>query len=77
LANDTEYGLAAYIFTNDLTTAIHAAEKLESGGVGVNVNNVAELQAPFGGWKHSGFGRELGHYGLEEYLEIKHIRFGL
>jgi succinate-semialdehyde dehydrogenase / glutarate-semialdehyde dehydrogenase len=77
LANDTEYGLAAYIFTNDLTTAIHAAEKLESGGVGVNVNNVAELQAPFGGWKQSGFGRELGHYGLEEYLEIKHIRFGL
>jgi acyl-CoA reductase-like NAD-dependent aldehyde dehydrogenase len=77
LANDTQYGLAAYIFTNDLTTAIHVAEKLESGGVGVNVNNVAELQAPFGGWKQSGFGRELGHYGLEEYFEIKHIRIGL
>ncbi len=76
LANDTEYGLASYIFTNDLTTAIQAAEKLEAGGIGINVNNVAELQAPFGGWKQSGFGRELGHYGLEEYLEIKHIRFG-
>jgi acyl-CoA reductase-like NAD-dependent aldehyde dehydrogenase len=77
LANDTEYGLAAYIFTNDLTTAIKAAEKLEAGGVGVNVNNVAEIQAPFGGWKQSGLGRELGHCGLEEYLEIKHIRLGL
>jgi succinate-semialdehyde dehydrogenase/glutarate-semialdehyde dehydrogenase len=77
LANDTEYGLAAYIFTNDLTTSIRAAEKLEAGGVGLNVNNVAEIQAPFGGWKQSGLGRELGHYGLDEYLEIKHIRLGL
>jgi len=77
LANDTEYGLAAYIFTNDLTTAIRAAEKLEAGGIGVNVNNVAEIQAPFGGWKQSGLGRELGHYGLEEYFELKHIRLGL
>lgn len=77
LANDTEYGLAAYIFTNDLTTSLQAAEKLEAGGVGVNVNNVADIQAPFGGWKQSGLGRELGHYGLDEYLEIKHIRLGL
>lgn len=77
LANDSEYGLAAYIFTNDLTTAIRAAERLEAGGVGINVNNVAEIQAPFGGWKQSGLGRELGHYGLDEYLEIKHIRLGL
>jgi len=77
LANDTEYGLAAYVFTNDLTTAIKAAERLEAGGIGVNVNNVAEIQAPFGGWKQSGLGRELGHYGLDEYLEIKHIRLGL
>jgi succinate-semialdehyde dehydrogenase len=77
LANDTEYGLAAYVFTDDLTTAIKAAESLEAGGVGVNVNNVAEIQAPFGGWKQSGLGRELGHYGLDEYLEIKHIRLGL
>ncbi len=77
LANDTEYGLAAYIFTNSLKSAIYAAERLESGGVGVNVNNVMDLQAPFGGWKQSGFGRELGHFGLESYLEIKHIRIGL
>jgi succinate-semialdehyde dehydrogenase len=77
LANDTEYGLAAYIYTNDLKTALRAAEGLEAGGVGVNVNNVVDLQAPFGGWKESGLGRELGHYGLKAYLETKHIRLGL
>ena len=77
LANDTRYGLAAYIFTNDLTTAIYAAEQLEAGGIGVNVNSVIETQAPFGAWKLSGFGHERAHYGLEEYLAIKHIRFGL
>ncbi|MDD4651926.1 MAG: NAD-dependent succinate-semialdehyde dehydrogenase [Methanothrix sp.] len=77
LANDTEYGLAAYVFTNDLKTALRAAEALEAGGVGVNVNNVIDLQAPFGGWKESGLGRELGRWGLEAYLETKHIRLGL
>lgn len=77
LANDTEYGLAAYIFTNDLKTALRAAEGLEAGGIGVNVNNVVDLQAPFGGWKESGLGRELGHYGLDAYLETKHIRLGM
>jgi succinate-semialdehyde dehydrogenase/glutarate-semialdehyde dehydrogenase len=74
LANDSEYGLAAYIFTNDLKTAFQAAEGLEAGGIGINVNNVVDLQAPFGGWKESGLGRELGHYGLDAYLETKHIR---
>lgn len=77
LANDTEYGLAAYIFTNDLKTAFRAAEGLEAGGIGINVNNVVDLQAPFGGWKESGLGRELGHYGLDAYLETKHIRLGM
>jgi succinate-semialdehyde dehydrogenase / glutarate-semialdehyde dehydrogenase len=76
LANDSDYGLAAYIFTDDLNTSIYAAEKLEAGGIGVNINNVADLQAPFGGWKQSGFGRERGHYGLDAFMEIKHIRFG-
>jgi succinate-semialdehyde dehydrogenase/glutarate-semialdehyde dehydrogenase len=69
--------LAAYIYTNNLSTAIYATEKLEAGGIGVNINNVVDLQAPFGGWKQSGFGRELGSYGIESYLEVKHIRFGL
>jgi acyl-CoA reductase-like NAD-dependent aldehyde dehydrogenase len=77
LANDTEYGLAAYVFTNDLKTALRAAEGLEAGGIGVNVNNVVDLQSPFGGWKESGLGRELGRYGLDAYLETKHIRLGL
>jgi succinate-semialdehyde dehydrogenase/glutarate-semialdehyde dehydrogenase len=77
LANDSNYGLAAYVYTNNLNTAVYAAEKLEAGGIGVNINNVMDLQAPFGGWKQSGFGRELGSYGIESYLEVKHIRFGL
>jgi len=77
LANDSPYGLAAYLFTSDLKTAIRAAEGLEAGGIGVNVNNVVDLQAPFGGWKESGLGRELGRWGLEAYMETKHIRLGM
>jgi len=77
LANDSPYGLAAYLFTNDLKIAIRAAEGLEAGGIGVNVNNVVDLQAPFGGWKESGLGRELGRWGLEAYMETKHIRLGM
>jgi acyl-CoA reductase-like NAD-dependent aldehyde dehydrogenase len=77
LANDTKFGLAAYVFTSDLKTALQASEGLEAGGIGVNVNNVVDLQAPFGGWKESGLGRELGHWGLDAYLETKHIRLGL
>ncbi len=76
LANDTQFGLAAYIFTRDLKTAVFASERLEAGGIGVNANNVVDIQAPFGGWKQSGIGRELGHDGLEAYLETKHIRLG-
>jgi len=63
LANDTEYGLAAYVYTSSLKTALYVAEGLEAGGIGVNVNNVVNMQAPFGGWKASGLGRELGHFG--------------
>ncbi len=74
LANDTRYGLASYVYTSDIAKAMYAAEKLEAGGVGINVNDVSELQAPFGGWKQSGFGRELGKYGLENYLEVKHVK---
>lgn len=77
LANDSPYGLAAYLFTGDLKTALQMAEGLEAGGIGVNVNNVVDLQAPFGGWKESGLGRELGRWGLEAYMETKHIRLGM
>ncbi len=74
MANATEYGLAAYIYTRDLKTALDAAARLESGGVGVNVNDITDLRMPFGGWKASGVGRELGRYGLEPYVELKHVR---
>jgi len=77
LANDTEYGLAAYVYTNSLRRAVRTAERIEAGSVGVNIGSVIDLQAPFGGWKQSGIGRELSHRGLEEYMEIKHIRLGL
>jgi succinate-semialdehyde dehydrogenase/glutarate-semialdehyde dehydrogenase len=76
-ANATPYGLAAYVFGRDLERCLRIAERLEVGGVGVNVNDVTELQAPFGGWKESGLGRELGPEGLAACLELKHIRIGL
>lgn len=74
VANATPYGLAAYVFGRDLDRAWAVAEELEFGGVGVNVNDVTELQAPFGGWKMSGFGRELGPEGLRAFMQQRHIR---
>jgi len=76
-ANSTEYGLVAYVFGRDLAKALLVAERLEFGGVGINVNDVTELESPFGGWKESGVGREMGPEGLEAYLEPKHIRIQL
>lgn len=73
-ANSTEYGLVAYVFARDIGKALIVAERLEFGGVGINVNDVTELESPFGGWKESGIGREMGPEGLEAYLEPKHIR---
>ena len=75
-ANDTEYGLAAYIFTNNLKTAIHASERLEFGIVGINEWAPHGTEAPFGGWKYSGQGHESGSEGLYEYLEKKLISIG-
>ena len=72
-ANATPFGLAAYLFTENLTRAIHLAEKLEYGIVGVNDGGPSVAQAPFGGWKESGLGREGGHHGIDEYLETKYI----
>ena len=72
-ANATPFGLAAYLFTQDLTRAIKLAEKLDYGIVGVNDGGPSAAQAPFGGWKESGLGREGGHHGIEEYLETKYI----
>lgn len=76
-ANSTPYGLAAYVYTRDLDTAFHAARALRCGGVGINVNDITDIRAPFGGAKMSGIGRELGEPGLESYLETKHIRLGV
>jgi succinate-semialdehyde dehydrogenase/glutarate-semialdehyde dehydrogenase len=76
-ANNTRYGLAAYVFTNDLTVAWRMAEGLESGIIGVNDPVPATPQCPFGGMKESGLGRELGHEGLEAYLETKYVSFKL
>ncbi|RGE21606.1 aldehyde dehydrogenase family protein [Leucobacter sp. wl10] len=74
LANRGDYGLAAYVFGGDLDRAWGIAERLHVGGVGVNVNDVSELQAPFGGWKMSGFGRELGPEGLQGMMQQRHVR---
>ncbi len=75
-ANDTEYGLAAYIFTNNLKTAIQASEGLEFGIVGINEWAPHGTELPFGGWKHSGQGHESGSEGLYEYMEKKLISIG-
>ena len=72
-ANNTRYGLAAYVFTNDLTVAWKMAEGLEAGIIGINDPVPATPQCPFGGMKESGLGRELGHEGLEAYLETKYV----
>ena len=72
-ANDTEYGLAAYIWTQSLDRALRVAEAVEAGMVGVNRGVISDPAAPFGGVKESGFGREGGSEGIEEYLDIKYI----
>lgn len=76
LANDTRYGLAAYVWTNHLPVALRAAEKLQFGMVGVNEWTPQSVEAPFVGWKESGIGREAGAEGLEEYLETKLVAIG-
>ncbi len=72
-ANDTEYGLVAYVFTRDHARVLRVSEALEFGMVGVNTGIVSNPAAPFGGVKHSGFGREGGFEGIEEYLETKYV----
>jgi succinate-semialdehyde dehydrogenase/glutarate-semialdehyde dehydrogenase len=72
-ANDTEYGLVAYVFTQDLDRALRVGERLETGMLGLNQGIVSNPAAPFGGVKHSGFGREGGREGIEEYLSTKYF----
>jgi len=73
LANDTEFGLVSYLFTRDLDRAVRIAEALETGMVGINQGVVSNPAAPFGGMKQSGYGREGGFEGIDEYLEVKYI----
>lgn len=76
LANATPYGLASYLFTNDLKTSIRVSEQLEFGMVGINEWYPQAFEAPFGGWKQSGIGYECGQDGLEEYQEKKLVSIG-
>jgi succinate-semialdehyde dehydrogenase/glutarate-semialdehyde dehydrogenase len=76
-ANSTEYGLVAYLYTRDLARAFRVSEAIEAGMVGVNQGIVSNPAAPFGGVKHSGFGREGGFEGIDEYLETKYVALGV
>ena len=76
-ANDTEFGLVAYLFTSDLERALRVTEALQTGMIGLNQGIVSNAAAPFGGLKHSGFGREGGYEGIEEYLETKYVALHL
>ncbi|TDB53667.1 NAD-dependent succinate-semialdehyde dehydrogenase [Photorhabdus khanii] len=76
LANDTEFGLAAYFYSRDIGRIYRVAEALESGMVGINEGLISNEVAPFGGIKQSGLGREGSRYGIEDYLEVKYLCFG-
>jgi succinate-semialdehyde dehydrogenase/glutarate-semialdehyde dehydrogenase len=73
LANDTEFGLAAYFYARDMSRVWRVAEGLESGIVGINTGLISTTEAPFGGVKESGLGREGSKYGIEEFLEVKYL----
>ena len=73
MANSTEFGLAAYFYSRDLSTVWKVSEELESGMVGVNTGLISTAEAPFGGIKSSGLGREGSKYGMDEFLEIKYV----
>ena len=73
MANDTEFGLAAYFYTRDLSRAWRVAEALEYGMVGLNTGLISTEVAPFGGVKESGIGREGSRHGIHEYTELKYL----
>jgi len=76
MANDTEFGLASYFYTNDISRVWRVSEALEYGMVGVNEGVISNEVAPFGGVKESGLGREGSHYGIDDFLELKYICMG-
>lgn len=77
MANDTEFGLAAYFFTQSLSRSWRVAEALESGIVGINTGLISTEVAPFGGVKESGVGREGSKYGIQDYTELKYLCVGI
>ena len=76
LANDTEFGLAAYFYGRDIARIWRVAKALEYGIVGINTGMISTEVAPFGGFKESGLGREGSKYGMDDYLEVKYLCFG-
>ena len=76
MANDTEFGLAAYFYARDIGRIWRVAEALEYGMVGINTGLISNEVAPFGGVKQSGLGREGSRYGIDDYLEIKYLCMG-
>ena len=76
LANDSVYGLCAYFHTRDYARLIRVAEKLEYGIIGMNSGIISAANVPFGGVKESGYGREGGSFGIDEYLDVKYVLVG-
>lgn len=77
MANDTEYGLYAAIYTTDMVRALRVAGKVEAGTISINKGFAFDLNSAFGGWKSSGLGREGGNYGLKEFLQEKSIKISM
>jgi len=76
MANDTEFGLAAYFYTRDIARSWRVGEALEYGIVGLNTGIISTEEAPFGGWKESGIGREGSKHGILDYTELKYLCVG-